>query len=325
MKKVVFLFLSQLLFSGLMAQNPAVDSIASYDAVLKTPTGDIYGTLTVPLVNERTPVVLFIAGSGETNRDCNSKSARIHTNAYKFLAENLAKNGISSLRFDKRGVAQSAGAAQNTVLKFEDHITDVLAWITYLKQEKSFSRIIILGHGEGSLIGMVAANKSPVGAFISISGAGKPADQTLRDYLKNRMQPGMEEESKRILDSLAAGKMVATADTQLLAIFHPDKQPFLISWMKYDPVKEIARLKMPVLIVQGKDDLVVNPDNALLLSNGNKNARLLMIDNMNYVLKNTGGDSNVNKASYIRPDIPLHEELVKGIIDFISTLNKLTL
>lgn len=163
------------------AQAPSDSVFSESEVVLKTPSGDISGTLTIPNTAKSSPIVLIIAGSGPTDRDCNSAMG-IRTNAYKLLAADLVKNGISSLRFDKRGIGKSRQATTSeSELRFETYIDDVVSWISLLKADKRFSSITILGHSEGSLIGMVAAERAPVAGFISISGAGKPIDKILRE------------------------------------------------------------------------------------------------------------------------------------------------
>ena len=72
---------------------------------LKTSSGNLEGTLLLPEI-EKPPVVLIIAGSGPTDRNGNNPSLK--PNYLKMLAEGLHKNNIASLRFDKRGVAESA-------------------------------------------------------------------------------------------------------------------------------------------------------------------------------------------------------------------------
>ena len=102
MKIILFSLLLYLGLSNLMAQEEAV--------VLQTPTGDIYGTLLTPERNNNLPVVLLIAGSGPTDR--NGNNPLMTNNSLKMLAELLAKNGIASLRYDKRGISASAAAVQ---------------------------------------------------------------------------------------------------------------------------------------------------------------------------------------------------------------------
>lgn len=319
MKTFSFVLFFNILAIGLSAQTSNDSVFAASEVKLETATGDIYGTLTVPNNKQISPLVLIIAGSGPTDRDCNSPMG-IQTNAYKMLAEGFAKKGISTLRFDKRGIGKSKAAMTNeSDLRFETYIYDVVAWISMLKSDKRFSKIILLGHSEGSLIGMVAAQHSSIDEFISISGAGKPADKIIQEQLRTKLPPTLLSESDNIIDSLKMGKTVTNVNPNLVSLYRPSVQPYLISWMKYDPAEVIAGLKIPVLIIQGTTDLQVTVDDAKQLSASKPDAKLLIIDNMNHVLKECDSDYTKNIATYTNPLLPLKAGLVDEIVHFILT------
>jgi len=319
MRHFFLLFCLSFLVNAVFAQANADSLFSSSEMTLKTPNGEIFGTLTVPTVNTPVPLVLIIAGSGPTDRDCNS-SMGITTNAYRMLAEGLAKNGIACLRFDKRGIGQSKAAMTSELdLRFETYVNDVVAWIAVLKADKRFSEIDVLGHSEGSLIGMLAASQASVAKFISAAGAGKPADQILRDQLKTKLPPSLLAESNKILDSLKLGKTVSNVDANLKTLYRPNVQPYMISWMKYDPAREISLLKMPVLILQGTTDMQVSVEDARLLAAAKPDARLLIIDNMNHVFKESDSDFQKNMATYKNPALALKTGLLQEILSFIRT------
>ena len=319
MKKVVsFLVVLNLVLPGLVAQYKTILPFKESDIVLKTPTGDISGTLTIPVKSAKSPLVIIIAGSGPTDRDGNSTMG-VKTNAYKMLAEGLAGNGISVLRYDKRGIGKSNTAmTSESDLRFETYINDVAGWINLLKKDKRFSKIILLGHSEGSLIGMVAAEQPGISKFISVAGAGSPAYRILQDQLKKQLTPQLLEESDKILDSLRQGKTVSKVNPLLVSLYRPGVQPYLISWFKYDPAKEISKLKIPVLIIQGNTDIQVSVDDARLLSKAKPDARLLIIENMNHILKEAEADRQKNLATYNEPELPLKKGLVDEITSFIK-------
>ncbi len=320
--KYLFLFSLLVLFNmAIFAQSKSVSVSTESDMILKTSAGNIYGTLAIPKNINHFPVVLIIAGSGPTDRNCNSP-AGIQTNAYKMLAEGLAENGVASVRFDKRGIGESKYAmTREADIKFETYIGDVVQWISFLKTDKRFSRIILLGHSEGSLIGMIAAEKANVSAFISIAGVGRPADKVIEAQLQNRLPPNLIRESDRILDSLRSGKTVSKVDPNLLSLYRPSVQPYMISWIKYDPSKEISKLKVPVLIIQGTTDLQVTTDDARLLAASMSGAKVKIIDNMNHVMKECGSNVEINMASYNNPNLPLKPGLMEEIVKFIKTVN----
>jgi pimeloyl-ACP methyl ester carboxylesterase len=319
-KSVLFLSVIILLLSAYTAraQKAVTSSFTESEVVLNTPTGDISGTLVVPDKVKKSPVVLIIAGSGPTDRDCNSPLG-IKTNAYKMVAEALAANKISSLRFDKRGIGKSKGALKSeSDITIDVYINDVILWINKLKQDKRFKGIIIMGHSEGSLIGMIAAEKTSIAKYISLAGSGRPADVILHEQLQKQLPPQMLQESDVVMDSLKAGHTVKKFNPLLASLYRASVQPYMISWLKYDPAAEIKKLKIPVLLIQGTTDIQVSVEDAKLLSAAKPDAKLMLIENMNHILKEAEADRQKNVATYTNPDLPLKSELMKGICDFIN-------
>ena len=320
MKRFSFIIALNILSICVFAEVKKDSVFSESEVILKTSTGEIYGTLAIPNNVKTSPVVLIIAGSGPTDRDGNSPMMGLQTNAYKMLSESLAKKGISSVRFDKRGIAKSKLAmTSESDVRFETFINDVVAWIALLKSDNRFSKIYILGHSEGSLIGMIAAEQTNTSGFISIAGAGKSADKILQEQLKTKLPPLLLDESNKILDSLKIGKTVSNVNPSLVSLYRPSVQPYMISWIKYDPAKEIGKLKIPVLIIQGTTDLQVTVDDSKSLSAANTNAKLLIIENMNHTLKESDSDIQKNMATYNNPDLPLKEGLTDDIVNFINS------
>jgi len=280
---------------------------------LQTPTGKIFGTLTTSKTFEKGPMALIIAGSGPTDRNCNNLA--MTCDAYKKLAHELAENNIASLRYDKRGVAESAAAVENeSDLLFEDYVTDAKDWIQLAKQDKRFTQIVVIGHSEGSLIGMLAAAKAD--KFISVAGPGQSAAILLKEQLKTQPQE-VQDLSFPIIDSLVLGKKVENINPMLASMFRSSVQPYLISWFKYDPQTELKKLTIPILIIQGTNDIQVSVDDAKRLSAAQPESQLLLIDDMNHILRKVEGDRAANLATYNKAELPLAEGFVKGISDFI--------
>ncbi len=285
--------------------------------ILKTTSGDIEGTLTMPELKTPVPVTLIIAGSGPTDR--NGNNPMMTNNSLKMLSVELAKNGIASLRYDKRGIGASKNAGMKEAdLRFEMYIKDAADWIQLLNQNKDFSSVVVIGHSEGSLIGMVASQDQNVDEFISIAGAGQAADMIIREQLK--AQPAFVlEQSTPILDELLKGKTVDNVPQMLFSLFRPSVQPYMISWFKYDPQIEIAKLNKPTLIIQGTTDIQVSVDDAKRLLAAKPDSKLVIVEGMNHIFKNAEADRMKNFQTYSQPDLPLHAELVSAITMFILT------
>lgn len=289
------------------------------EIILETSSGALYGSLVIPDDLQSSPLVIIIPGSGPTDRNGNNNMG-IQTNAYKMLAENFGNNGISTLRFDKRGIAQSKSAAKSeSELRFDTYIDDLVDWISLVKKDNRFSEIILLGHSEGSLIGIIAAQKTEIDAFISLAGSGQSIDKTLKEQLVKQFPLPINEESNRIIDSLKKGKLVKNIDPNFRLLYRESVQPYLISWMKYDPVNEIIKLKMPVFIIQGLTDLQVTENDARKLNAAKPDSKLLLISKMNHVLKDSEADQMSNMATYRNPELPLNTELTDALIRFIKT------
>ena len=286
------------------------------EIILETKTGDIKGSLLIPSFSEKTAVVLIIAGSGPTDR--NGNNPMMTNNSLKMLAKELQKNGIASVRYDKRGIGESKNSGlQEIDLRFEDYVQDVEGWIKLLKEDERFSNIIVLGHSEGSLIGMIASHKQEAKKFISVAGVGIPAGDILRKQLKGQPQFILDE-SLKIIEKLENGETVEKVSQMLYSLFRPSVQPYMISWFKYNPQIEIAKLNKPILIIQGTTDIQVSVSDADKLASANKKSQKQIIEGMNHILKEAELDRQKNIQTYSMPDLPLKKELIKFIVKFIE-------
>ncbi len=302
----------------------AGDSAASRPVVLSTATGNINGTELVPPGAGKHPVILIVPGSGPTDRDGNSPvpvapGKSLHTDAYRLLASALASRGIASVRYDKRGIAGSVDAMQGhneSDYRFDTGIDDAAAWIRKLRADPRFSKLIVVGHSEGSLIGMVAAARERADGFVSLEGAGRPASVVIREQLAARGVP--VEMYGRVLDSLEAGRTVSDPPAALAALFRPSVQPYLISWFRYDPVAELREFRFASLVIQGTHDLQTTVADGKLLGSV-PGAKLLLLDGMTHVLKDGPQDPAAQFGSvYTDPAAPLDSAMVAAIVSYVG-------
>lgn len=313
--KNILLFFSLLVLTIVNAQETKQNTFTETNVTLKINIDQLFGTLTVPDNVKKCHVALIIAGSGPTDR--NGNNPMMKNNSLKMLAEALAKNGIASLRFDKRGIGESKKSAiTESSLVFENYTEDVKSWINFLKLDKRFTQLTVIGHSEGSLIGMIAGAKA--NKFISIAGAGESADKLIKSQIASKSNKQIEDMTFPIIDSLKSGNKVNKVDPLLNSLFRPSIQPYLISWFKYDPQTEIKKLTVPVLILQGNNDLQVSVKDAENLSKASKNSELVIVDKMNHIMKIIDGDKQANMESYNNETLPLSETLTNKIISFIK-------
>lgn len=262
-------------------------------------------------------LVILIAGSGPTDRDGNQMG--LVNNSLKLLAEALANNGIAVYSYDKRIFAQMAsGKLDEASLSFDNFIDDAKAVIQYFKNQKKYHSITVAGHSEGALIGMVATNGNADG-YISIAGAGRPIDEVLLEQIE-KQAPFLKEEVQKNLETLKNGTTFELKNQMLASLFRASVQPYMISWIKYNPQTEIKKLQIPTLLINGDKDIQVSVQDAQLLQQAKLNAQLHIIQNMNHVFKEIKGDDAENKAAYTNPDLPISIELSSIITTFIRSL-----
>ena len=311
------LFLSP--YGGETAAKEIADPDATETPILqKTLSGQIAGTLTMPVtVSGKIPLVLIVGDAGPTDRDGNNEKTGITCSPYKTLAHDLAKNGIASVRYDKRLVGESTSVTKESQLRVDDFSDDAVKLIGVLNDDPRFSKIVLFGHGEGALVGMIACIDQPVKGFIAAECASEQADKILMDEMKSK--PSYQaDEVKRILDSLRKGKLTDNVDPAIYNIAGPSKQNFLMSVCRLVPIRGIKGMKIPVLIIQGSTDLVIPEENGEKLKKAKSDAVFLAIKGMNHIFKDAPADPDQNAATYTKENVPLSATLVPGIVAFVN-------
>ena len=241
-------------------------------------------------------------------------------NYLKLLAEALAENGYATLRYDKRGIGESRDLVKKeSDLTFDLAIEDVVRISKGLKS-LGFSRLILLGHSEGVLIAEAAMTKEPLyDALILVSGSALPADELILNQLKSSDQ-NLADLAEPIVASLKNGVEVPKVPVSLFSLFRPSVQPYLISWFAYDPESLMEEIAVPVLVMHGDRDLQVPVEDASVLYEASQEGKLEVIAGMNHILKDSPLDREGNLATYSMENLPLHEDFLDKLIEFLEKL-----
>ena len=300
-----------LLFAMLIAKAQLTDTV-----YVQVDGARLHAVLSKPVGVAHPPLALIIAGSGPT--DLNGNQTMMQNNSLCYLSDALLANNIATLRFDKRGIAKSSYAAfKEADLTIDRYAKDVKDLIAYT-QRRGFKDIYVIGHSEGALLGLIALQEIQVKGFVSLCGAGNSADVILKKQLKPKLPTAIYDEVEGKIDSLKNKQLVNTVPPYLYSLFRPSVQPYLISWFKYKPSELIRQCPGAKLIIQAEKDLQIEMEEARLLQSAANEAELVVIKQMNHVLKTISGDMQANVAAYTNPNLPVNTELVNCIVEFIK-------
>jgi len=296
------------------ASSLAQDTIAQ-DLII---SNYIEGTLLIPNSKTNT-LAIIIPGSGPTDRDGNQNFMK--NNSLKFLANDITDKGIATFRYDKRALTmlkKGANEKQIKKVRFDDFVSDAKKVVSYFNSRKRYDKIYIIGHSQGSLVGMLAVTEN-IDGFISIAGAGKSIDQIILDQIEMMGANDLVESAKKTFEIMKTGKIDKNFNPGLANIFNLDVQPFIMNWISYSPTAELAKLTIPTLIINGTNDIQVTTAEADLLKKAKEDSELVIIENMNHVLKTVASkDPQENTKSYNMPQLKNTPELAKKIIAFIK-------
>ena len=249
------------------------------------------GTLTTPGGPGRFPAVILISGSGAQDRD----ETIFQHKPFLVLADTLTRRGVAVLRVDDRGVGGSTGNTSKSTS--EDFAGDVLAGIAFLKSrpEIDSKKIGLAGHSEGGLIApMVAARSNDVAFIVLLAGTGLPGEEISyiqgrligkvmgadekaldkqRDIQKqlfeivktetnhDKMMMRLREAIKKMWSNLSEEerKAVGDADSLVESQAKMVESPWFRFFLTFDPRPTLAKVRCPVLALDGEKDLQVPP------------------------------------------------------------------
>ena len=319
--------LSLLLLAAQMPAQPAADTLPSA-AVVESPYTvrsaglELGGTLTMPRsAVGRVPVAVIIAGSGPTDRNGNSVLG-IRPNSYAQLAWRLAERGIASVRYDKRGLPGTKGVVDIPHVTLDDFAADARAAAESLARDARFSRVVLVGHSEGSALAMIAARAgAPVAGVVSVSGLGRPLGVVMREQLRRQLDSATLVRYDTAMAQYLRGDEPKDVPPALAVLFVPINQNFMKSLAAFDPPGAIKAVRQPVLIVQGGRDLQVRTVDADRLHAARPDAQEVIVPLANHVLKEAADTTLIGQmGTYQSPTIPIMADVVTGIADWILKL-----
>ena len=303
------------------------------------------GTLTLPEGNGPHPAILLISGSGLQDRDQHVFGHR----PFLVWADYLSRRGFAVLRFDDRQIGGSTGDAANATTA--DFVEDAQGGVRFLRSRAEIdpTRVGLMGHSEGAIVGAIVASRDPATAFlVMLAGVGERGDDLLVGQMRELerlagMPPETVERSTAILRHLHSAVMAVPLDQPAeaalqaawCAILEEDGQPactpmpewaltLRLPWMRwflrYDPSSTLAKVSCPVLAVTGSNDLQTPARTNLDgIRRGLRNgvpATILRMDGLNHLLQHS---STGDPAEYPRIEETIAPEVLQTVHQWLAS------
>jgi pimeloyl-ACP methyl ester carboxylesterase len=274
------------------------------------------GALTLPQGKGPFPAVVMITGAGAQDRD----ETMLGHKPFAVIADRLTRDGIAVLRMDDRGYARSTGDFDTAT--DDDFAVDTAADVAFLRKRADIdpARIGLIGHSEGGIVAPKVAARDPKIAFIVLmAGVGAPIaemDKAERASLLPAVgaTPDQIRRIQLILDhcviAMRGSKDQAEAHARALAVIkaeggdliRSDAQAEVIAtryssaWtrglMDYDPRPTLAKVKCPILALNGSKDVQVLPEQNLSAirqaTKGNPDVTIVELPGLNHLFQTAG-------------------------------------
>lgn len=288
-------------------RSSAATTFADAPVIVRNGELDFPGSL-VTTNRPSNSIVLFLPGSGPTDRNGNNPLG-VSGSPYRQLAQHLAAFGIDSIRFDKRDILLDGSLHVDSIYEY---VRDTNAFIKYSRLKLGKRCVWLLGHSEGGLIALLTAsqNSSAVCGIILLNCPGRNFSEILTDQARKMLEPKAFLQVEGAIKSLRQGLFVKASGLPqpFNTILRSDVQFFLISEFSKSPVEIIAKLRMPIVIIQGMADSQIDPGEANLLHKAATRSNIQFILGMNHVLKvNRRPSSSSDGDCYndIKCEVPL--------------------
>ncbi len=264
------------------------------------PNGEISlaGTLTLPKTDGKTfPAIVIITGSGGQDRDGSQLF-----NLYKQIAESLSKAGAAVLRVDDRGMGKSTiDMTKAAETSYRDLISDSRAAFDYLTTRKEIDRTKIgfLGHSEGAETALtIASEDKRVAAILLLAGLSRPLNEGVieQEIYQRAVRETVNAADKTKVNPLSQDLIKQFEEAKLPQNSTDKKLDWFREHLASNPSLLAAKVKCPVLIVQGERDALVLAYHSIelakaLADGGNKTVSLRIVPNTTHIFTPAIGDN----------------------------------
>jgi uncharacterized protein len=213
---------------------------------------------------------LLLPGSGKSDRDSNARmpfGQVLRIGVSKALADALAPAGVSSLRYDKRGVGASGGERDGVGMA--QRLSDAHAALDWLSGRAAGAPLLVFGLSEGTYYAeQLAATDTRVAGIVLIAGSARRGDEVLA-YQTAQLADRLPAAARLVLrvmrtDAVRAqrknmDKILASSADVIRVQGNKVNARWFRDFVAYDPAEALARVTVPVLAITGENDLQVPP------------------------------------------------------------------
>ena len=272
------------------------------------------------------PAALLISGSGPIDRDSNAK--RLPINVMSQIAAHLSTNGVTSLRYDKRGVGESDGDYVSTGL--HDNVDDARAAIEALRArpEVDPDRVVVIGHSEGALIASALAVDEQLAGVALLSGAANNGKDVLR-WQARQVAPTLPKPVKWLM-KLLRQDLVRSQTKRLEQIESSTKDVIRIQFVKlnakwfrefmsFEPTQALGRAAVPVLAITGTKDIQVDPADVALMEHAVPTSFTgQLVEDVTHLLRAESGPASVRSYKK-QARRPLDQRVTELLTEWVTT------
>lgn len=295
----------------------------SKDVIIQNDSISLAGTLSMPLSGKPDKAIIIVSGTGKQDRDGTMAGHKI----FAEIADYLANRNIAVLRTDDRGTGMSTGKYEYaTTDDFASDLLAEVSFLKKQKGI-NFKRIGVLGHSEGGAVISIAASKSSdIKFLVSMAGLATNGYESLIEQneaiVASGPQTDMDKKRSNEINSIMFKAVYEHANSDsLVSILNrtyldwkvKDDSVFKASgiqfdhfrfpiysyanyaagpwyrfFVKYNAEETIAKVRVPILALNGDKDVFVLPVNLerwqkYAQAGGNKTVKIVLIKGVNHL------------------------------------------
>jgi pimeloyl-ACP methyl ester carboxylesterase len=307
----------------------------------------VAATITRPDDKAVHPAIVFVAGSGPTDRDWNSPLLPGTNGSAKLLAEEMAKDGFVTIRYDKRFTGPYA---QKNIpllvgkISMESHLEELAGAVKVLASRADVdpARIFVIANSEGTIhaLNYQAAGEPKFAGLILVGMPGRTMMEVVRSQLEAQVATLPDAEKimagfDKLMDDFLAGKPFAAdpalpegINTMVQGFYAPVNLPFTRELFALDPAPLLKTVTVPAMVMIGQKDIQVDyqldGDVLEMAARDLRNVTFMYPENANHVLKNEprprSALTSADALTYNASDRVLDPGALQSIRDWLKSL-----